>query len=80
MAEPLTLPEHATERAIAKRLRAKVTAAGGCAYCLHAVHGWRRSACDTTGRTFPGCLSTPGTHFEPDHEKFKGESTCTSGS
>lgn len=73
MAETLTRPEQATERALAKRLRLKVTAAGGCAYCAHRVEGWGRAACNSAGRTFPRCISTPGTHFEPDHEKLRGE-------
>lgn len=73
MAEAYTQPERSTEVALAKRLRAKVTAAGGCAYCIHAVHGWDRSACDTIGRVFPRCLSTPGTKFEPDYDRLKGK-------
>jgi hypothetical protein len=73
MADVLTPPEHSTERALAKRLRAKVTAAGGCAYCTHRVEGWGRAACSTTGRTFPLCMKTPGTEFEPDHQRLTGE-------
>lgn len=69
----LTLPELATERSLAKRLRAKVTAAGGCRYCIHAVHGWGKSACDTQGRIFPRCLHTSGVQFEPDYERLKGK-------
>ena len=76
MAETLTLPELSTERAQAKRLRAKVTAAGGCPYCIHAVHGWGKSACDTQGRIFPRCLHMPGVHFEPDYERLKGKQSC----
>ena len=72
MAETLTAPEKATERELARRQRIKVTQAGGCPYCIHAVHGWGKSVCDTQGRTFPLCLKTPGTSFEPDHERLKG--------
>lgn len=72
MAEALTPPEQQAERAIAKRLRAKVTAAGGCVYCSHRVEGWGRAACDTPGRVFPRCLHTAGRKFEPDYEKLKG--------
>jgi hypothetical protein len=74
MAELLTRPEQAAERELAKRLRKKVTAAGGCAYCIHAVHGWGISACRTAGRTFPLCMKTRGVEFEPDHEKLQGDS------
>lgn len=74
MPDPYTKPELCAERAIAKRMRAKVTAAGGCKYCIHAVHGWKTSACDTFGRVFPRCLSTPGTKFEPDYDRLKGTS------
>jgi len=70
--ETLTAPEKATERELARRKRIKVTQAGGCPYCIHAVHGWGKSACDTQGRTFPLCQKTPGTSFEPDHERLKG--------
>ncbi|MDE2427002.1 MAG: hypothetical protein KGO96_13975 [Elusimicrobia bacterium] len=73
MPDAYTRPELATERAIARRLRAKVTAAGGCAYCLHAVHGWGRSACDAPNRTFPRCLATPGAKFEPDYDRLRGQ-------
>ena len=65
-------PERATERQLAKRLRAKVYREGGCKFCRHSVHGWGKSACDTTGRTFPRCMSTPGKQFELDHDKLKG--------
>lgn len=74
MPDAYTRPERATEFGLARRQVAKVTAAGGCAYCLHAVHGWGRSACDTNGRTFPRCLHTPGTQFEPDHQRLQGDS------
>lgn len=75
MTEVLTRPELATERQLARRLRAKVTAAGGCAYCLHAVHGWGVSACSTAGRTFPLCLKDKASpQFEPDHALLKGAS------
>jgi len=69
-----TGPERSAELRNARRLRRKVTAAGGCPYCIHAVHGWCRSACDTPGRTFPLCLKTPGIGFEPDEKKLQGES------
>lgn len=67
-----TRPEMNTERRIAGRLRAKVMRSGGCPFCIHAVHGWGRSACDTPGRTFPLCMKTPGLGFEPDHDRLKG--------
>jgi hypothetical protein len=73
-------PERFAERALARRQLAKVYRKGGCHYCLHAVHGWGKSACNTMGRTFPLCLKTPGTQFEPDHERLKGVSQCTSES
>jgi hypothetical protein len=73
-------PELATEREQAKRVRALIYRAGGCGVCKHAVHGWGKSACDTVGRTFPRCMSTPGTAFELDHAKLKGVSQCTSES
>lgn len=68
-----TSPEISTERGLARRQVAKVTAAGGCAYCLHRVEGWNRVACDQPHRTFPRCISTPGLGFEPDHQKLQGE-------
>lgn len=74
----LSPPERATERQIAKRLRSKVYRAGGCAYCTHRVEGWGKSACKTIGRTFPLCIKTPGTQFEPDHERLKGVSHASS--
>lgn len=74
MSEPYSRPERAAERELARRQRIKVTAAGGCLYCKHAVHGWGISACSTTGRTFPLCMKTPGVEFEPDHEKLQGDS------
>ncbi|HEV2540216.1 MAG TPA: hypothetical protein VGU03_10965 [Frateuria sp.] len=77
MVETLTRPELATERALARRLRLKVTAAGGCAYCIHRLTNW--GGC-TAGRAFPLCMKTKGIAFEPDYDRLKGESTCTSGS
>jgi hypothetical protein len=62
-------PERAAERAIAHRLRAKVYRMGGCGACQHRLTNWGGCQQD---RTFPRCLSTPGTHFEPDHERLKG--------
>jgi hypothetical protein len=76
----LSPPERATERQIAKRTRALIYRVGGCAVCKNAVHGWGKSACDTTGRTFPRCMSTPGKQFELDNERLKGVSQCTSES
>lgn len=73
-------PERATERQQAKRIRALIYRVGGCAVCIHAVHGWGKSACDTTGRTFPRCMSTPGKQFELDETKLKGITPCTSES
>ena len=67
-----TRPERAMERQLAKRTLAKINRAGGCAVCQHAVHGWGRAACDTPGRVFPRCLSTPGKQFELDEAKLKG--------
>lgn len=72
MTDPYTRPERSTEIGLARRLRVKVVAAGGCKYCVHAVHGWNRSACDTPGRTFPLCMKTPGLGFEPDYDRLKG--------
>lgn len=69
-----TGPERVAERDIARRLRRKIKDAGGCAYCIHAVHGWDASACDTPGRTFPLCLKTRGIGFEPDEKKLQGAS------
>ena len=66
-----TQPERHLERRICRRLVAKVTRDGGCRYCIHAVHGWDTSACDTPGRTFPLCLKTRGLGFEPDHERLR---------
>ena len=68
-----TPPERHLERRIARRLVAKVTRAGGCPYCIHAVHGWDASACDTPGRTFPLCLKTRGIGFEPDDERLRSD-------
>lgn len=68
-----TRPERAAEIALSRRIVARVTAAGGCAYCINAVHGWGRSACDAPGRVFPRCLHTPGKQFEPDHNKLQGD-------
>ena len=73
MSETYTAPERSTERGIAARLRAKVYAVGGCGACLNACHGWGESACDTPGRSFPRCLSTPGVQFEPDYQKLQGK-------
>jgi hypothetical protein len=70
--ELLTKPEQSAERELAKRQRIKVTQAGGCVYCVHRVEGWGRAACNTPGRTFPLCLKTPGTQFEPDYDRLKG--------
>jgi hypothetical protein len=64
-------PELATEREQAKRIRALIYRAGGCGVCKNAVHGWGKSACDTVGRTFPRCMSTPGKQFELDHKKLE---------
>lgn len=75
MADVLTRPELAAERALARLKRLKVTAAGGCPYCTHRLTNW--GGCEK-GRAFPRCLSTPGTQFEPDHEKLKGESHAQS--
>jgi hypothetical protein len=73
VSELLTSPERATERELAKRLRIKVTQAGGCKYCIHRVEGWGLYACSAEGRSFPLCLKTPGTSFEPDHDKLRGK-------
>lgn len=67
-----TGPERATERQMAKRTMAKILRAGGCAVCKNAVHGFGRSACDSLGRVFPRCLSTPGKQFDLDEDKLKG--------
>jgi len=67
-----TGPERATERQMAKRTMAKILRAGGCAVCKNAVHGFNLSPCDTLGRVFPRCLSTPGKQFELDDAKLKG--------
>lgn len=72
MTDVYSRPERATEFGLARRKVAKVTAAGGCVYCTHAVHGWGRSACDTPSRSFPLCLKTPGLQFDPDHDKLQG--------
>ena len=68
----LTTPERATERQQAKRIRAQIYRVGGCAVCTQAIHGWGKSACDTPGRTFPRCMSTPGKQFQLDHAKLEG--------
>lgn len=70
MTETLTRPEQAAERALARRLRLKVTAAGGCPYCLYRLTNW--GGC-TKGRTFPMCLKTKGDEFEPDYQRLTGE-------
>lgn len=80
MTDLLTPPERATERDHAKRVRARIYQLGGCGACKHAIHGWGKSACDTLGRTFPRCMSTPGTQFEIDHTKLRGVTPCTSES
>ena len=67
-----TGPERATERQMAKRTMAKILKAGGCAVCKHAVHGFGLAACDSLGRVFPRCMSTPGKQFELDDAKLKG--------
>lgn len=71
-------PERSAERALARRQLAKVYRKGGCHYCKHRVEGWGKSACNTIGRTFPRCMSTPGKQFEPDHERLKGETHAPS--
>lgn len=71
MSDVLTRPERATDRAIAKRLRAKVTAAGGCRYCLHRLTNW--GGCQAS-RTFPMCVKErDGAQFEPDRQKLQGD-------
>lgn len=72
-ADHLTAPERAVERDIAKRVRSHIYRLGGCGACKHAVHGWGKSACNTIGRTFPRCMSTPGKQFDLDHDKLMGE-------
>lgn len=76
MAELLTRPERATERDIARRKLAKILREGAmCAYCRNrdpqTIFG--RSVCQTFGRAYPLCSSTPGLQFDPDHERLKGE-------
>jgi hypothetical protein len=78
MTDLLTAPERATERDQAKRVRAEIYRAGGCGVCKHAVHGWGKSACNTSGRVFPCCMSTPGTQFEIDYTKLKGNPNASS--
>jgi len=65
-----TGPERATERRLAKRKLAKILRAGGCAVCKNAVHGFGLVACDSLGRVFPRCMSTPGLSFELDQQKL----------
>lgn len=74
MAE-LTRPERAAEIGIARRKLAKILREGTmCSYCLHRdpqpIFG--RSVCQTFGRAYPLCTSTPGRQFDPDHETLKG--------
>ena len=71
--EPLTRPERAAEIGLVRRKMAAVLRAGGCGVCVHAVHGWERSACSVPGRFFPRCLHMAGAHFELDNNKIKGE-------
>lgn len=73
-------PERSAERALARRQLAKVYRMGGCGACRNAVHGWGKSACDTVGRTFPRCMSTPGKQFELDNERLERRIPCTSES
>lgn len=68
--EDYTMPERSTERGIARRQMAKVTAAGGCLYCANRVEFHGLATCDLPHRTFPRCLATPGMSFEPDYEKL----------
>jgi hypothetical protein len=75
---PLTRPERCAEFGIARRQLAAIYRAGGCGVCIHAVHGWGRSACDTPGRVFPRCMGTPGPQFELDQERLKGQTPCIS--
>ena len=72
MSDLLTLPERSAERAMARRQVARIYRKGGCHFCTHRVEGWGKSACSTTGRTFPLCTKTPGTEFELDNERLKG--------
>ncbi|MFC4526391.1 hypothetical protein ISN76_13035 [Dyella halodurans] len=76
MSDLLTAPERATERDQAKRVRAQIYRLGGCGACKHAVHGWGKSACNTIGRTFPRCMSTPGIGFELDPDQLKGNTNA----
>jgi hypothetical protein len=71
--EEYTSPELCVERDMARRQRAKVTAAGGCPYCIHRVDFLGKSTCDLPHRTFPRCISTPGLGFEPDRQKLQGK-------
>lgn len=70
-AEAYTAPERSCERAVARRMLAKISG-NPCGYCMHRVEGWGRVACDQPHRTFPRCLSTPGISFEPDYVKLQG--------
>ncbi|MGH8158386.1 MAG: hypothetical protein ACREPQ_09710 [Rhodanobacter sp.] len=79
MTEPLTRPENYVEETITKRLVATVMRCGGCPVCKNRVEGWQRSACDTPGRTYPLCMKTPGAHFDPDHDKLRGNHDATHG-
>ena len=72
----LTRPENFAERGERRRIVAKVTAAGGCAYCLNrdtSVLAWGRSVCTKTGRAFPLCLHDKAKPaFELDEQQLKG--------
>jgi hypothetical protein len=75
MGEPLTRPENYVDETMTKRKVAIVMRCGGCPVCIHRVEGWGRVACDA-GRSYPLCMHTHGTKFEPDHLKLQGNTNA----
>lgn len=68
-----TRPERSAEFARARRIRARVLAAGGCAMCLHRVQGWGLSACSRPNRRFPMCMKDRASPaFELDESTVEG--------
>jgi hypothetical protein len=70
MADGLTKPEHETERALAKRIRDRMT--NVCDHCIHRQVDWGYSHCPRDGRSFPTCVETPGISFELDERTIRG--------
>lgn len=65
----LTGPERAIDGERTRDIKAVISDAGGCKFCIHRVKGGEGlgiAACDTLGREFPKCKRTPGRKFTLD--------------